>query len=299
MRCLQDEESRKSKSYDACRKKVWSNSDNFEIYGGEMEMKKRKWKTGKGQGGYFIICILLTAVCVLPFLIVLGKSFFEAGQGFTLQAWYDVFLGSPRYLHRFWKSLLMCLGIAAGQIVVSVLAGYGFAKCDFPGRKLLFFCLMMLMVLPLQVTLVPNYILLDKLHLLDTYASLILPGIFIPLGAFIMTYSFRAVPEDVIDAARLDGCGEWKALLWIAVPMSKGSIVCVGVLSFLDSWNMVEQPIAYLKDFEAYPLSVALASALESGMNVQLVCSVLVLIPPVLLFVLWGRDLIKGIAVTG
>lgn len=246
---------------------------------------------------YLLVCVILVVICIFPFLIVLGKSFFEAGRGFSLQAWYKVFLGSPKYLYRFWKSLLMCLGIAVGQIIVSALAGYGFAKCDFSGKRILFFGLMMLMVLPLQVTLVPNYIVLDKLHLLDTYASLILPGIFIPLGTFIMTCSFRAVSDDVIDAARLDGCSERQVLIRIAVPMAKGSMVCVGVLSFLDAWNMVEQPIAYLREFEDYPLSVALASVSVNGMNIQLVCSILVLIPPALLFVLWGRELVKGIAV--
>lgn len=241
--------------------------------------------------------VVIAVICIVPFLIVLGKSFFDAGQGFSLQAWYKVFLGSPKYLIRFWKSLLMCICIVAGQITVSVLAGYGFAKCNFPGKRILFLGLMMLMVLPLQVTLVPNYIVLDKLHLLNTYASLVLPGIFVPLGTFIMTYSFRAVSDEVIDAARLDGCSEWNVLMRIAVPMTKGSVVCVGVLSFLDAWNMVEQPIAYLKEFEKYPLSVALASVSTTGMDIQLVCSVLVLIPPVLLFVLGGKELVKGIAV--
>ena len=173
-------------------------------------------------------------ICVLPFCYVFIRSFWT-NSGITFQSYYDVFLGSPQYLFRFWKSLGMSACIAAGQLVVSILAGYGFAKYKFPGRAILFFLLMILMTLPVQVTLVPNFITLSNLGLLDSYAALILPSIFVPLGTFILTQSFKSISESVLDAAMLDGCGVSRILLLVAMPMNKSGIVCVLLLSFLDA----------------------------------------------------------------
>lgn len=242
-----------------------------------------------------VFALILVVFCLAPFGVVLVNSFYQAAGGISLQAYYEVFLGSPRFLIRFWKSLGICLCIAAGQICVSVLAGYGFAKYKFPGKNIMFFFLMILMVLPLQVTLVPNYIMLDRLSLLGTDSALIYPGIFIPLGTFIMTQSFKTIPNDIIDVAKLDGCGTLRILLQMAIPMNRGSMVCVGLLSFLDGWNIVEQPIAYLKDFDKYPISVALAYVSTSNPIRQFVCCILVILPPLFLFSCFNKEMVEGI----
>ena len=189
----------------------------------------------------------------------------------------------------------MCICIALGQVTVSALAGYGFAKYRFPGKNLIYFCLMILMILPLQVTLVPNYIMLDKLHMLGTEKALILPGIFLPLGTFLMTQCFKSLSDEVIDQAKVDGCNLLETMIRIAVPMSRGALVCAGLLSFLDAWNMVEQPIAYLKEFAKYPLSVALAYVSPEQAVRQFVCCILVLLPPLALFSCFNKELVEGI----
>ncbi len=232
---------------------------------------------------------------ITPFVYVLTLSFLPASGGITFSYYYDVFLGTSQYLLRFWKSMGICLCIVAGQLIVSVLAGYGFAKCEFKGRDTLLFVLMILMVLPLQVTLAPNYIMLDKLGLLDTYSALIFPSIFVPLGTFILTQSFKSVSDDIIDAAKLDGCGLFRMLTKIVLPMNASGLVCVTLLSFLDGWNMVEQPIAYIKDFVRYPISVALAYVPPADPTLQLVCCILVVLPPLFLFTYFNRELVEGI----
>lgn len=242
------------------------------------------------------ISVVLTLTCVLPFLYVVVRSFLTARGGFTLSYYYDVFLAQSQYLLRFWKSLFLSLFIAAGQLAISVLAGYGFAKCKFPGKNVSFFLLMILMIMPLQVTLVPNYIMLDEMKLLNTYYALALPMIFVPLGTFIMTQSFRAVPDEIIDAAKLDGCGIIGILTRVVSPMSKSGLICTMLLSFLDGWNMVEQPITFLEDFDRYPISVALASVPPQDPTVQLVCCILVALPPLFLFAYFNRELVEGIA---
>lgn len=241
------------------------------------------------------LAILLIFISLAPFFYVLFRSFFSGVSGFTLSYYYDVFLGEPQYTHRFWKSMGICSAIVAGQLIVSVLAAYGFAKCRFKGRDALLFILTLLMVLPVQVTLTPNYIILGKMGLLDSYSSLILPSIFMPLGTFILTRSFRAVPDDIIEAARLDGCGLFSLLRKIVLPMNASGLVCVTLLSFLDSWNMVEQPIAYIRNFERYPISVALAYTPPEDSTLLLVGCVLVTLPPLFLFTYFNRELVEGI----
>lgn len=153
-----------------------------------------------------LFAALVVVLSAAPFLYVFVRSFLSPG-GVTFQYYYDVFLASPKYLFRFWKSIGMAVCIAAGQLLISVFAGFGFAKYKFPGRNFLFFLLMILMTLPVQVTLVPDFIMLGYMNLLNTYAALILPSIIVPLGTFILTQSFKSVPDTVLDAAMLDGCG--------------------------------------------------------------------------------------------
>ena len=169
------------------------------------------------------------------------------------------------------------------------------SRGSFPGKRILAFLLVALLVLPVQVTLVPNYLMLKNLGLLNTYAALILPALFAPLGTFLLGQSFRSIPNALLDAARLDGCGTIGLLWRIVMPMRKGTMACVAILAFLDAWNMVEQPRAYLRSFQEYPLSVGLAYAAPQGVAVQMVCCLLAALPPLFLFAFFSQDLVDGI----
>lgn len=238
---------------------------------------------------------LLLIAILGPFFQVLQGALFQ-GTGFSLEAIYKVFLATPEYLLVFWRTIALCGVIVAGQVVLSVLAGMGFAKYDFPGKGLWFFLLLVVMVLPLQVTLVPNFRILGTLNLLDTQWALALPALFAPLGTFLMTQSFRAVPDEILEAARLDGASTWTALWKVLVPCGKNGLSCVLVLTFLSAWNMVEQPMAYLKDAAQHPLSVSLAVTGARDQGVQLACCLLALLPPLLLFLGLHKELVQGIA---
>ena len=243
-----------------------------------------------------IIAFLLVLLCITPYVYVFFGSL-TGPEGFTLEYYFKTFLGSTQFLVRFWKSLALCLCIAAGQVIASALAGFGFAKYHFPGKNVVFFLLMILMIMPLQVTLVPNYIILDEMGLMNTYRGLALPAIFVPLGTFIMTQSFKSIPNEVLEAAKLDGCGILGLLTRIAVPMNKSGLICTMLLSFLDGWNMVEQPIVYIEEFIDLPIAVALASVPPEDPTVQLVCCMLVIVPPLALFCYFNRELAEGIVI--
>ena len=241
----------------------------------------------------YLVGVLVAAVSLLPFCFLFLRSFWDGGV--TLQPYYDVFLSTSRYLDSFWRSLGLTCTVAAGQLMVSVPAGFCFAKRSFPGKRVLAFLLVALLVLPVQVTLVPNYLMLKNLGLLNTYAALILPALFAPLGTFLLGQSFRSIPNALLDAARLDGCGTIGLLWRIVMPTRKGTMACVAILAFLDAWNMVEQPLAYLRSFQEYPLSVGLAYAAPQGVAVQMVCCLLAALPPLFLFAFFSQDLVDGI----
>lgn len=220
-------------------------------------------------------------------------------DAFSLEGYYMVFLRSTDYLMKFWYSLFLCLAISAGQILVSVLGGFAFAKYPIPLKRGIFFVLMVLMMMPVQVTLVPNYIILDGMKLLDSWLALILPMAFLPFGTVFMAQIFKGIPDGVIDAARLDGAGTFHIIFQVAAPIGKGGVISVFLLSFVDAWNMVEQPITFLRDTLRYPLSVFLASVNQVDFELSFVCGVLAALPMLLLFFFFHEELTQGIELSG
>ena len=215
-------------------------------------------------------------------------------QGFSLMGYYEVFFATPDYLAKFWVSLLLAVGAIAGQVAISCLGGFAFAFYDFPGKRLLYGLLCLFMLIPLQVTLLPNYLLLDQLGALNTYWALLLPLAFAPLGTFLLTQIFRSVPVDILHAARLDGAGTLQVLARVLLPCGKSGVSTLIILTLIESWNMVEQPLIYLRDVGSYPLSVFLASRYMENLPFQFVCSVLSLLPLALCFLYFGGDLLQS-----
>ena len=151
-----------------------------------------------------------------------------------------------------------------------------------------------MLLLPLQVTLVPNYLILDKLELLDTVWALILPGIFSPLGTVVMWITFRGVSDELIEAAQLDGAKVGTILWRVMVPVGKSGVASVFLLSFIDAWNMVEQPMVFLRDTSQYPLSVFLASLSKEGFTLSFHSGLLSMIPAVILLLYFRQELVEG-----
>lgn len=254
----------------------------------------------------FVLPVVLTVACsfLSPQEVqrVFGPLLGEGGtaalgalpQGFSLMGYYEVFFATPDYLAKFWVSLLLAVGAILGQMVISCMGGFAFAFYDFPGKRLLYGLLCLFMLIPLQVTLLPNYLLLDLLGVLNTYWALLLPLAFAPLGTFLLTQIFRSVPVDILHAARLDGAGTFHVLGKVLLPCSKGGGATLIVLTLIESWNMVEQPLVYLQDVGSYPLSVFLASRYMENLPFQFVCSVLSLLPLALCFLYFGEDLLQS-----
>ena len=210
-----------------------------------------------------------------------------------------VLLKSPEYLLKFWNSVILVGPIVLFQLIVASLASYGFARYSGKLRSLVFFSYVILMLMPYQVTLVPNYLVAEKLNILNTYWAIWLPGIFSPFAVYLLTKFMKRIPVGVMEAAQIDGAGEWQIYRLICMPLCKGALCSAAILVFIDYWNMVEQPMVYLEDFGRYPISVALASVPPENPTVQLVCCILVALPPLFLFAYFNRELVEGIALGG
>lgn len=210
-----------------------------------------------------------------------------------------VLLKSPDYLLKFWNSVILVGPILIFQLIVACLASYGFARYRGRLRELIFFSYIILMLMPYQVTLVPNYLVSEWLNLLDTRWAIWLPGIFSPFAVFLLTKFMRRIPTSTIEAAQIDGAGEWQIFSKICIPLCKGAICSAAILVFMDYWNMVEQPLILLSDQEMHPLSVYLSRINEGEIGLAFAVATIYMVPSLLVFLYGEEYLVEGITYQG
>ncbi|RXZ83091.1 carbohydrate ABC transporter permease [Paenibacillaceae bacterium] len=217
----------------------------------------------------------------------------------SFQQYDKVLIATPKFLYLFWNSVSMVAPIIIGQAAVATLAAFAFGKLSFPGREGLFFLYLMTMLMPFQVTLVPNYLMVDRLGLLNQPGSIIWPGVFGAFGVFLLRQFMLHIHSAYIEAAKMDGAGYLRIFLSVALPMVKPGIAALVVLLFVDYWNMVEQPLIFLQDAAMQPLSVFLSRIQEDALGVSFAASVVYMMPMVLLFLSAERYFIEGIQLSG
>ena len=235
---------------------------------------------------------------------VLGEATGYAGWSFfpqnpTLKHYIEVLLDSPEYFVMFWNSIKVVLGTLVGQCIIAIPAAWGLAVFKFKLKKSIFFLYIILMMMPFQVTMLSNYLVLKQLKLLDTLASLIFPGIFSTFPVFIMFNFFRGIPPAVIEAARIDGARERDIFLKIGIPLGKNGIIASLVLEFLEYWNLIEQPMTFLNDKTKWPLSLFLPAIRGENVGFAFAVSIITLIPAALVFFSGHEYLEQGIASLG
>ena len=207
-----------------------------------------------------------------------------------------VLFRSPDYLVKFWNSVIYVLPIVLFQLILAAGASFAFARVETKFRSIVFFTYIILMLMPYQVTLVPNFLVISKLNLLDTRWAIILPGAFSPFAVFILTKYMKRIPKAMVEAAQLDGAGEWQIFWHIYIPMCRATLYSVAILVFIDFWNMVEQPLVLLTNTDLYPLSVFLSKINEADTGIALAIAVIYMVPPVLLFLYSEDYLVDGIS---
>lgn len=210
-----------------------------------------------------------------------------------------VLFKSPEYLLKFWNSVVLVVPIVVFQLTVAMLASYGFARYSGKLRSMIFFLYIILMLMPYQVTLVPNYLVSDWLNILDTKWAIWLPGIFSPFAVYLLTKFMKRIPTSVIEAAQIDGAGEWQIFRRICLPLCKGALASAAILVFIDYWNMVEQPLILLSDPEMHPLSVFLSKINSGEIGLAFAVATIYMVPSLFVFLYGEEYLVEGITYQG
>mgnify|MGYP001771344294 FL=1 len=276
------------------------------------------WKRTRRAALYVFLTVLGIFFCTPVLFLLTGSvtSRYELGQylaplsdaakGFVYWKWMpdypafshyeNVLLFTPQFYVVFWNSVKITAFILAGQLLVAVPAAWAFAIYPFPRRRLLFTVYLVLMLMPFQVTMLSSYLVLNGLHLMNTHGAVILPAVFSAFPVFLIYRSFCGIPKELLEAARVDGAGEWQIFWRMGIPLASGGILSSAVLGFLECWNMIEQPLAFLKDQSLWPLSLYLPEISLDQAGYAFVASVITLIPALFVFLL-GRDYLeRGIA---
>lgn len=203
----------------------------------------------------------------------------------------------------FTNSVVVALAVTLGNLVFCSMLGYALAKFQFAGRKALFWLVLGTLMIPGMVTLVPLFVLVANVGMVNTYMGLILPFLAAPFGVFLMRQFFLAMPDELIDAARVDGAGEFRIFAKIVVPLARPALAVLAILTFLGSWNSFLWPLVVATTEDKYTLPVALA-LISTGQNqtdygLLLAGAVVVVLPILIVFLLLQRYFVQGVTMTG
>jgi multiple sugar transport system permease protein len=268
-------------------------------------------------GGFLIFAWLtfMAAYAVMPFLWIFATSLRTADTAFNLppaffpqtwewENWYNVLTSTRVNFPRFFiNSLKIALSVTTFQLLTCSLAAFAFARLRFRGKSLLFAAFLATMMVPAQVTLVPRFIIVKSLGLIDTHWALILPAASGAYGVFLLRQFFMTLPGELIEAARLDGASFFRIYRDVMFPLIGPGLSALGIFTFLHAWNDFFGPLIYLRSWDNYTLPIAivlLQGYFGDGSRAQVLAAICISVLPVLLvFLVAQRHVVRGIALTG
>jgi len=210
-----------------------------------------------------------------------------------------VLIDQPSFLMLLVNSIRITAPVVLGNLVVSLLTAYGFTCWRWKYKEVLFFIYIVVMLMPLQAVLVPNFIIADQLGITQSYWAIIWPGIFAPFGTFLLRQSMKAIPEANYEAARIDGARDLYIFLFIVMPQMKAGIAALTMLVFIEYWNVVEQAVIFIRDYTREPLSVFLSRLSEGHIGLIFAASCVYMFFPFLWLIFGQEHLQKGIELSG
>lgn len=211
----------------------------------------------------------------------------------------DVLINQPAFLILLKNSITITAPILIGNLIISMLTAYGFTISTLKFKEAIFTIYIVVMLMPLQAVLVPNYIIADILGIKDNYLAIILPGIFSPFGVFLMRQSMKALPHAYFEAAKIDGANNWYIFRRIVLPQLKSAIAALLMLSFIEYWNIVEQAVIFINDYKKEPLSVYLSRISEGHIGLVFAASCVYMFLPFWFLTVGQKDLERGIELSG
>lgn len=256
---------------------------------------------------------LVTAIVVLPLVWMIGASL-KSGTAIAADpetlvpadprwANYADALAAMPFARCLANTLILCLGSVVGTLFSCVLAAYAFALMRWPGRDWVFALVIAAMLLPWQATMIPRFLLIREVGLYDSLGAIVWPKFLgDAFSIFLLRQFFRAVPSSLIDAARIDGCGDASILWRVVLPLSKPALITVGLFQFVEAWNDYGGPLLYLSDPAKFPLTYGLerfVSARSSDTHLLMAAAVLFTLPIVLIYFAAQKHFVRGVTTTG
>lgn len=261
------------------------------------------------KAGWYVLLVAVAMVFVLPFLQLLSVAFKSSAQNIfsfppdlvprpPVWTWFaEAWTAIPFPLYLF-NSLIYEFFTIPLYLVIALLAAYPFARMRFKGNTVLFYLFLSTMFMPAEVMLIPRFLVVSQLGLNNTYAGVILPAIFSALGIFLLRQTFTAVPQELIDAASIDGCGHLRIVWNVMLPISRPTIAVLAILGFISVWNSFIWPLVVLNDTSKYPIMLGLAFLSGiAGNDVRGLAAgtVISMIPIILFFLVLQKQILSGL----
>lgn len=277
------------------------------------EVAASRWQlTGWKRGLGLVLLLAFTIAFIIPILWMVTMSFqagdkmFQLGTEWIPSVWhpenYPNALSRAAFAGYFLNSGVVSLAVMAGNLVFCTLAGYGLAKFRFPGDSIVLLLILSTLMLPLEVTLVPTFLIIYNFGWMNTYMGLAGPLLIDAFGVFLMRQSMLSIPNDYIEAARIDGAGEIRILLQIILPQCTPALAVLAIISFRDSWDQFLWPLTVVSSdaYRTFPLGlVQFGEDYGNPPSEQLAIAVLATIPVFLLFLVFQRSINRGFGLSG
>lgn len=265
-----------------------------------------------GQAGYYIISILLAVLALIPFLWMISTSLKSRGALMsipiewipaepTLDAYTEVFSRFP-FLRTIGNSLFISVAFTLITLVSASMAAFAFAKLRFRGSGVILSIYIATMMIPTQVTMIPLFVVMNRLGLIDSYASVILPSMFKPFAVFLLVQQMKTIPNDYLDAARIDGAGLFHIYFRVALPLCIPMLATLAVTTFMESWNDYLWPLLMLTDRNKMTLPIALSTLngqYNTEYNVLMAGSLISMIPIIIIYIAAQKQFKAGLMAGG
>ncbi len=259
---------------------------------------------------FYIVCILLCVIFLFPFVVMLfGSLDAETKYAVTITSWFpnqfslkqyqSVLSVGGRMSRWVLNSVIISIIPTVTGVFLDALLGYIFAKKKFPGRQIIFWYFMAAIMVPYQATIVSNYLLYNWLGWINTYWAFLIPGMWTVLYMFMMRQNIAAIPDALLEAARIDGAGEWRTFLQIVMPVSKPGLSTVAIFTFMNSWNNFMGPLIFTTSEKMYNLVVGLSTLNQqsASFNMQMTAGVITFVPMFAVYMAFQKYFIDGITV--
>ena len=265
-----------------------------------------------GRAGYYIISILLAVLALIPFLWMISTSLKSRGALMsipiewipaepTLDAYTEVFSRFP-FLRTIGNSLFISVAFTLITLVSASMAAFAFAKLRFRGSGVILSIYIATMMIPTQVTMIPLFVVMNRLGLIDSYASVILPSMFKPFAVFLLVQQMKTIPNDYLDAARIDGAGLFHIYFRVALPLCIPTLATLAVTTFMESWNDYLWPLLMLTDRNKMTLPIALSTLngqYNTEYNVLMAGSLISMIPIIIIYIAAQKQFKAGLMAGG